>query len=143
MPAPKPIAQSIEDLSFPDPNSGCWYWCGHLDKDGYAKFRQTTAYRASYEVFVGPVPEGYDVDHKCRNRACVNPKHLQCLTHADNVALAVHGEKHRNTRKTHCLHGHEFSDENTYIETWRGVVMRKCRACKRQRQAARKARLAA
>ena len=141
MPARKSIAQSLEDLSFPDPNSGCWYWCGHLDVDGYSKLRGTTGHKLSYETFVGPVPEGLELDHKCRNRACINPGHLQCVTHVDNVAKAVHGEKHRNTRKTHCLHGHVFSKSNTRVETWNGVTMRKCRACMTVRQRLRRARL--
>lgn len=64
---------------------GCWLWIGAKDRNGYGLFGGTTASRAAYEAFVGPVPDDLDVDHLCRQRDCINPAHLQLITHAENL----------------------------------------------------------
>lgn len=137
MPAAKPVSQTILDLSIPEPNSGCWLWLGCIDRDGYSKCRNSTGHKKAYEAFVGAVPEGMEIDHKCNNRGCVNPAHLTCLPHLDNVRRISARPGHRNRVKTHCVHGHEFTEENTKIDHWRGVIMRRCRECRRRREAAR------
>lgn len=115
-----------------DKTPTCWLWLCYRDHDGYGKFklngRMINAHRVSYELLVGPIPDGMEIDHVrdrgCVNRHCVNPSHLEAVSHQVNTlrggsVIAV------NARKTHCKHGHEFTPENTY--PWRGN--RVCRTC--------------
>lgn len=112
----------------------CWYWTGNINRGGYGTIRiggQTKlAHRVAYEEFVGPIPEGFVVDHVCRNRACVrpDPKHLEPVTHLENVRRGA--SMHRSS---HCCHGHEFTEDNT---SW----VRHCKKC--QREARERARAA-
>jgi hypothetical protein len=108
--------------------SGCWWWTGWLDADGYPGFRWDggrSAHRFSYQHYHGPIPPGMTVDHLCDRPRCVNPVHLALATPAAN-ALRGDGPLAQNARKTHCVRGHAFDEANTY--EWRG--QRKCRKCR-------------
>ncbi len=84
--------------------------------------------RFAYAQFVGPIPDGWSVHHKCNNRICCNPAHLQALTQRENLLL---GDTlvAANVAKTHCPAGHEYTEDNTY--TYRSG--RQCKACRRAR----------
>lgn len=123
-----PLAERIEALSMPEPNSGCWLWLGMIKRNGYGTlgvksgrgWRTQHAHRVSYELACGPVPDGADLDHKCRNRACVNPGHLEPVTRSVNLRRSP--VMNRQTHKTHCPEGHPYSGTNN-----RG--QRICRVC--------------
>lgn len=115
----------------------CWMWTGCLSEEGYGILRinGTGAYMArwAYEHFVEPIPDGYEPDHLCRTRACVNSDHLEPVTHQVNV---LRGESPwaENARKTHCVHGHPFDVANTAFTR---AGYRRCRACTRRDSNAR------
>jgi len=108
----------------------CWNWTAAKMPAGYGLFgvgrrRPEYAHRFSYELAFGPIPQGMVIDHLCRNTSCVNPDHLEVVTHREN-SLRGNGSPALNARKTHCIHGHEFTPENTYRYPHGG---RKCRTC--------------
>ena len=115
-----------------DERTGCWNWLGPFSRaygfvqDGAHKRYQ--AHRFVYEQVIGPIPADLELDHKCRNTHCVNPKHLEPTTHRINVQRGDAGI--RNAEKTVCDHGHEFTPENTIIRKDTGY--RQCRACLRR-----------
>lgn len=65
----------------------CWVWTGRLSGRGYGAFRSTSAHRAAYQMFVGPIPQGLQVHHECGVTFCVNPDHLRLATHKENVSI--------------------------------------------------------
>lgn len=115
----------------------CWNWRGSVN-DGYAifsvqcdrktKWKRYRAHRFIYELMRGPVPLGLVLDHLCRNRACVNPEHLEVVPNKVNVLRGV-GLTAQNARKTHCKNGHEFTPANTRFIRPRG---RGCKTCDAQ-----------
>lgn len=111
-----------------DADTGCWVWTAKIVRSGYGSFwngvSQVGAHRFGYESLVGPVPEGLELDHLCRVRACVNPSHLEPVTHQENVIRGVSPAAIGATR-THCPQGHEYSPENTNVRRRR----RECRIC--------------
>ncbi len=116
----------------------CWLWLKGIDSsNGYARFRLEWAHRVSYKIHVGAIPEGLTIDHLCRVRHCVNPAHLEAVTRVENILRGT-GWSGRNAQKTHCVHGHEFTPENTYLEPqWKGRgsgVMRRCKTCNRDKR---------
>lgn len=110
----------------------CWPWLGSGDgRYGqlYVSGKSIKAHRFAYELLVGPIPDGLTLDHLCRNTACVNPAHLEPVSHRENV-LRGDGLTARRARQTHCKRGHEFTTENTYVTA---IGQRKCRTCTRER----------
>lgn len=87
--------------------------------------RTRRAYRAYYERKYGEVPEGLELDHLCRVTMCVNPDHLEAVTHVVNTRRGMAGAYLRE--RTHCKNGHELSGDNLLMQGNR----RRCRACKR------------
>lgn len=115
---------------------GCWQWLASTNPQGYGMFwlasagRPVGAHRVAYELTVGPVPEGMEIDHLCRNRACVNPAHMEPVRHAENVRRGAGGTNNRG--KDRCPSGHPYTPENVYA--YRGS--RICRTCRRDRKLA-------
>ena len=126
--------KQFEEAYIPEPNTGCWFWLGYLSEGGYGrfspKFRMAPLYahRVSYEIHKGPIPDDLEIDHLCKTRCCVNPDHLEAITHLENIRRGNSGIN--NKIKTHCKRGHEYSLENTFVNK-RG--QRVCRACDRAR----------
>lgn len=110
---------------------GCWMWVGAATRQGYGQInvqgRMAYAHRVSYEMAVGPIPVGLQIDHLCRNRRCVNPDHLEPVTRRENI-LRGDGITARNARKTHCAKGHSFAGDNLYVYP---DGNRGCRICDR------------
>ena len=111
--------------------SGCWVWRGSkLQASGYGRIKMSgrsyVAHRAVYEAMVGPVPDGLQLDHLCRNRLCVNPDHLEPVTGRVNV---LRGETvvRANFEKTECVNGHPLRNDNVIMV--RGGRSRRCKAC--------------
>ena len=112
----------------------CWLWTGGLNGVGYGQFfiggagtGKCYAHRWSYEFHIGPIPEGLHLDHLCRNRACVNPWHLEPVTLRENVLRGV-SKAALNALKTHCPKGHPLAGDNLSIGS-KGE--RRCRECAR------------
>lgn len=117
-------------------DDGCWIWTANRLPKGYGQLGWEGATRYShrvvYELLVGPIPKGLQIDHLCRVRECCNPAHLEPVTCQENLRRGMGGTG-VNARKTHCIHGHEFTPENTYHPPKRPHV-RGCKSCGLDRQ---------
>jgi hypothetical protein len=137
----RPAEDVFWDNVNPEPNTGCWIWGGSTNSGGYGQMqfnkRNAPAHRVSYILAGKTIPEGFDLDHLCRNRWCVNPDHLEPVTRSENVKRGIGRELagQRQASKTHCPRGHLYAGENlpAYTRPTTGTVHRHCVACKRAR----------
>lgn len=136
-PKPRDPAERFWGHVDKDGAGGCWLWTGSLNHLGYARFFITIAPRTrvsiaahtfAYESLVGPSPTDLEPDHLCRVRHCVNPAHIEWVTHQENVRRGT-SMVATNVLKTHCPQGHEYTLENTRIGP---KGKRYCRICTRR-----------
>lgn len=107
----------------------CWLWTGARTKRGYGTIcvggKTEYAHRVLYGLLIGKMGEGLETDHKCRVRHCINPRHLEAVTSAENMRRVAEA-------RTHCKRGHAFTDDNlTGFE--KGLGRRQCRMCTNER----------
>ena len=134
MPASRPLADRFWEKV--QKTESCWLWIAGKDSRGYENITDANgcdrkAHRVGYEMLVGPIPEGFDLDHLCRNHSCVNPAHLEAVTHKENCDRGIRGDF--NDR---CPQGHVY--DRRYIGTRN---FRWCKTCHRAASRKHKAKL--
>lgn len=119
-----------------DNDASCWLWLGatHGDRYGLSRYGHMRvgsytmqAHRIAYTLLKGEIPEGLESDHLCRNTLCVNPEHMELVSHQINVLRST-APTALNSKKTQCPAGHSYDAVNTRITT---DGSRRCRACDR------------
>ena len=118
-----------------DKQQTCWVWVAGKSNAGYGYISESRnsirktfrAHCLAYEWLIGPIPKGLVLDHLCRNRACVNPAHLEAVSNKVNILRGC-GLAANNATKTHCLKGHPLTGNNLYSY----MGLRHCRACRKR-----------
>lgn len=126
-----------------DPDTGCWVWQASLKDSGYGlvkwEGRTQTIHRVVYQLLVGPIPDGLDLDHVyergCRSRACCNPEHLDPVTRRVNILRSP-----LKGAATACRRGHTYTDATTGVRVWAGFPSRRCLTCHAERSREARAR---
>lgn len=130
--------ERFERKTEPEPFSGCWLWTAAANNKGYGRSftggRVVLAHRASYEHHHGAIPAGQEIDHTCRTRRCVNPRHLEPVTHTVNLRRG-RTLTAANIAKTHCPNGHPYN----FVEfsPTRQRAYRRCSTCRNAQARAR------
>lgn len=113
-----------------DKITGCILWQGPLDQYGYGKFKGAGAHREAYELWIGPIPVGYSIDHVykegCRYKHCINPKHLEAVPPGENTRRA---NLLRPTQE-YCPNGHRYETGSFHLEKKSWGYARRCKECK-------------
>lgn len=126
------VAQRFEEKYIPEPNTGCWLWIGQIMQNGYSRMYVGSAdhsslhklgHIVSFLLYKGSIPKGLEIDHLCRIRHCVNPTHLEAVTHRRNMERAYFAIQ------THCFRGHKYTTENTRHYKHKNKNRRVCRKC--------------
>lgn len=135
MPKPRDMLSRLINKVEINDETGCWDWIGSVFKKPYGDYGQIRmggkdgkckkAHRISYEHFVGKFEDNLELDHICHNTLCINPQHLEPVTHAENQ------RRRKDSRLPNCRHGHLYTQETTYIRPDNG--RRECITCRRTR----------
>jgi len=127
----KTLIQRFQEKYVIDATTHCWNWTGSTSR-GYGYIGNNgkikRAARISYELFKSVILSSLEIDHLCRNILCVNPEHLEPVSHRENV-LRGNGLAAQQARRSHCIHGHEFNSINTYLSP--SGRKRECKVCRR------------
>lgn len=119
----------------------CWQWQGSKNQLGYGQFwngsNLVSAHRFAYELLIGEIPPDRELDHLCRNTSCVNPEHLETVSHKENIKRGILPVmmRQRQLSKTHCPQGHPYNVANTYTPPSHikiGKPNRSCRICHKE-----------
>lgn len=134
--AHKELPKRFMDKVVVNSETGCWEWTARTDKNGYGQFRYSgktyRSHRLAFDLTVG-IPEGLHLDHLCNNPGCVNPQHLEPVSHRANV-LRGEAPSAENAKKTHCKHGHELTPDNLVVKQHQPKA-RYCKLCDNRRSA--------
>ena len=128
-------ANRVEDLwALVNKTDNCWIWTGRVSPTThYGMFswrsKPYNSHRFIYELLIGSVPQGKDLHHTCGNRLCCNPEHLKPLTRKEHRKTYARLPTNGNEKKTHCLRGHAFTEENTIYRHGSRI----CKACEKYR----------
>lgn len=121
----------VDFLSHIIERPGCWGWTGAISSSGYARYGSQYAHRIAYELLVGPIPPGHEIDHVrkagCTERTCTNPRHLEAVTKKENRRRQPNVIE--QMERTHCPSGHPYEGHNLILR--RGK--RECRICTYER----------
>jgi hypothetical protein len=124
MPRPFNTLENLLNQAY-ESQTGCWVWNGGVTNSGYGKatvnYKTVLMHRYMYEATYGPIEEGLQLDHLCRNKLCINPEHLEPVTAKVNM------ERHY-VNQTHCLRDHPLSGSNLYVTP---DGRRQCKDCRR------------
>lgn len=123
------LERFLDKIDFPNSDDGCWQWNSTMSL-GYGQVKRpktrqwVSAHRYAHEQWVGPIPKGLVIDHLCHNPGCVNPNHLEAVTHQENLRRGRPGGERR--RYNLCPQGHPYDEANTYHHP---NGLRRCRIC--------------